>query len=119
LRHPNISYKPYGRNYNEAVKKRAIERLEKIEEEKVRLRIAKVEQLHRKRVSTNGIAEALGLSIPQVESDLDYIERSMSQAIATHIANINNNNDIDDIPTTAEEEYEKRRRKFLIYHQQG
>jgi hypothetical protein len=73
--------------------------------------VAKVAKLHSKRVSIPGISEALGLSIEQVEEDLDYIERSMSQAIQAHTANVNQ--DDNDIPmTTEEEEYEKACRKF-------
>jgi hypothetical protein len=90
-----------------AEEKKAAEREQQIEEEKVRLRIAKVAQLHNKRVSVYGIAEAMGLPVEQVESDLYYIERSMNQAIQTHTANINNEEE-EEI-----DEEEKARRIFL------
>jgi ribosomal protein S24E len=92
-----------------AEEKKAAEREQQIEEEKVRLRIAKVAQLHSKRVSVCGIAEAMGLPIEQVESDLYYIERSMNQAIQTHTANINSEEEKQDIIV---DDYERARRKF-------
>jgi hypothetical protein len=92
-----------------AAEQRAANQQQQIEEAKVKLRIAKVEQLHRKRVSIPGISEALGLPIEQVEEDLDYIDRSMNQAIQIHTANINNNEQEELVV----DEYEKGRRKFL------
>jgi hypothetical protein len=98
--------------YMKTEEKRAAERQQQIEQEKVRLRIGKVAQLHSKRVSVNGIAEAMGLPVEQVESDLDYIERSMSQAIQAHTANANQDDNAIPMTTEEEEEYEKARRKF-------
>jgi NCAIR mutase (PurE)-related protein len=94
-----------------AEEKKAVERQQRIEEEKVRLRIAKVAQLHSKRVSVNGISEALGICKEQVEEDLDYIERSMNQAIAVHTANVNQEEEEEEIEDL--DEYEKARRLFL------
>jgi NCAIR mutase (PurE)-related protein len=90
--------------------KKAAERQQRIEEEKVRLRIAKVAQLHSKCVSVNGISEALGICKEQVEEDLDYVERSMNQAIAVHTANVNQEEEeeIEDL-----DEDQKARRLFL------
>jgi hypothetical protein len=85
-----------------AEEKKAAERQQQIEEEKVRLRIAKVAQLHSKRVSVNGISE--------VEEDLDYVERSMDQAIAMHTANVNQEEE-EEIEELDEDE--KARRLFL------
>jgi hypothetical protein len=87
--------------------KKAAERQQRIEEEKVRLRIAKVAQLHSKCVSVNGISEALGICKEQVEEDLDYIEKSMNQAIAVHTANVNQE-EVEEL-----DEDEKARRLFL------
>jgi hypothetical protein len=84
-------------DFMNAEKKRAAERQQQIEQEKVRLRIAKVAQLHSKHVSIPGIAEAMDLSIEQVESDLDYIDRTMNQAIQTHTANINSEGEEEEI----------------------
>jgi hypothetical protein len=92
-----------------AEEKKAAERQQRIEEEKVRLRTAKVAQLHSKRVSVNGISEVMGLSVEQVESDLDYIEHSINQAIQTHTANINSEEEEQDIIV---DDYERARRKF-------
>jgi hypothetical protein len=98
------------KDFMTAEKKRAADRQEQIEQEKVRLRIAKVAQVHSKRVSVNGIAEGMGLFIEQVESDLDYIDRSMNQAIQTHTANINSEEEEErDIIV---DDYESARRKF-------
>jgi hypothetical protein len=44
-----------------AREKRAAKRQQQIEQERIRLRIAKVAQLHSKRVSVNGISEAFGI----------------------------------------------------------
>jgi hypothetical protein len=89
--------------------KRAAERQRQIEEQKVRLRIAKVAQLHSKRASVNGISEALGICKKQVEEDLDYIERSMNLPIAMHTANVNQEEKEDYMSTTdAEVDYEKK-----------
>jgi hypothetical protein len=52
-----------------AEEKKAAERQQLIEEEKVRLRIAKAAQLHSKHVSVNGISEVLGICKKQVEED--------------------------------------------------
>jgi hypothetical protein len=92
-----------------AEEKKAAERQQRIEEEKVRLRIAKVAQLHSKRVSVNGISEALGICKKQVEEDLDYIEKSMNQAIAMHTANVNQ----DEEEVEELDEDEKARKLFL------
>jgi hypothetical protein len=67
-----------------------------------------VARLHSKHVSIPGISEALGLPIEQVESDLDYIERSMNQEIKAHAANINSNDDEEE----EIDDYEKARRRF-------
>ena len=90
-----------------AEEKRAAERQQQIEEEKVRLRIAKVDQLYSKRVSIPGIAEAMGIPIEQVEEDLDYIEQSKSAAIQAHTASIQREEE------EKLDEDEKARRLFL------
>ena len=92
-------------------KRRAAERQQQIEDEKVRLRIAKVQQLYTKRVSIDNIAFAMGISKQQVIEDIELIENAMYQRIQTHTANINQEEQY--IPTTdAEVEFEKARRKF-------
>lgn len=73
-------------NYKE---KMAAQRQQQIEEGKVRLRIAKVDELYSKRVSIPGISEAMGISQEQVEEDLNYMEQLRSQAINAHTAAIN------------------------------
>jgi hypothetical protein len=68
--------------------RKAAERQEQIEQEKVRLRIAKVDQLYSKRVSIPGISEAMGISQEQVMEDLDVINRARSAEINAHTAAI-------------------------------
>jgi hypothetical protein len=72
-------------NYKE---KMAAQRQEQIEQEKVRLRIAKVDQLYSKRCSIPGISEAMGISQEQVEEDLNYMEQLRSQQVQAHTAAI-------------------------------